>query len=171
MLGLKLNKSPGPDALHPRVLKEVALGIVDALVIIFQHSIDSGRVPVHWRVANVTPLFKKRGREKMGNYRPVSLTSVVRKILESIIKEAVNEHLESGDRIGPSQHGFTKEKLCLTNLLEFFEDVTSRVDKGEPVDVVYLDFQFLSDLSDRHMCRGPLNTLISASSPGIGPAP
>ena len=67
LLGLKPDSSPGPDALHPRVLKEVTLEIVDALVIIFQHSIDSGRVTVDWRVANVTPLLKKVGREKTGN--------------------------------------------------------------------------------------------------------
>ena len=141
LMGLKADKSPGPDGLHPRVLKEVALEIVDALVIIFQCSIDSGSVPVDWRVANVIPLFKKGGREKTGNYRPVSLTSVVGKMLESIIKDEIAEHLDSSNRIGPSQHGFTKGKSCLTNLLEFFEDVTRKMDKGEPVDVVYLDFQ------------------------------
>ena len=139
--GLKADKSPGPDSLHPRVLKEVATEIVDALVIIFQNSLDSGVVPEDWRVANVTPLFKKGGREKAGNYRPVSLTSVVGKLLESVIKDGIAAHLESGEIIGQSQHGFTKGKSCLTNLIEFFEDVTSRVDKGEPVDVLYLDFQ------------------------------
>ena len=50
-------------------------------------------------------------------------------------------HLDSSNRISPSQHGFMKGKSCLTNLLEFFEDVTMKMDKGEPVDVVYLDFQ------------------------------
>ena len=66
LMGLKADKSPGPDGLHPRVLKEVALEIVDALVIIFQCSIDSGSVPVDWRVANVIPLFKKGGERKQG---------------------------------------------------------------------------------------------------------
>uniref|UniRef100_A0A4W3J3H8 Reverse transcriptase domain-containing protein n=1 Tax=Callorhinchus milii TaxID=7868 RepID=A0A4W3J3H8_CALMI len=86
LLGLKTDKSPGPDGLLPWVLKEVAAEIVDALLLIFQNSLDSGTVPVDWKVANVTPLFKKDGREKMGNYRPISLTSVVGKILESIIR-------------------------------------------------------------------------------------
>ena len=108
LMGLKADKSPGPDGLHPRILKEVALEIMDALVIIFQCSIDTGLVPVDWRVANVIPLFKKGGREKAGNYRPVSLTSVVGKMLESIIKDEITAHLESSNRIGTSQHGFTK---------------------------------------------------------------
>eukprot|EP00061_Rhincodon_typus_P003739 g20858.t1 len=59
LLGLKANKSPAPDNLQSRVLKEVALEIVDALVVIFQDSVDSGTVPTDWRVANVTPIFKK----------------------------------------------------------------------------------------------------------------
>ena len=64
--GLKADKSPGPDGLHPRVLKEVATEIVDALVIIFLNSLYSGVVPEDWRVANVTPLFKKEGERKRG---------------------------------------------------------------------------------------------------------
>ncbi|XP_055502086.1 uncharacterized protein LOC129703542 [Leucoraja erinacea] len=124
-----------------QVSREVVLGkLMDALVIIFQNSLDSGVVPEDWRVANVTPLFKKGGREKTGNYRPVSLTSVVGKLVESVIKDGIAAHLESGEIIGQSQHGFTKGKSCLTNLIEFFEDVTGSVDRGEPVDVVYLDF-------------------------------
>ena len=141
LMGLKANKSPGPDGLHPRVLKEVAQEIADALVIIFQCSLDSGSVPEDWRVANVIPIFKKGGKEKTENYRPVSLTSVVGKMLESIIKDEMVAYLDGSNRIRPSQHGFTKGKSCLTNLLEFFESVTRMLDEGKPVDVVYLDFQ------------------------------
>ena len=52
----------------------------------------------------------------MGNYRPVSLTSVIGKILESIIKDEIAEYLEVHDKVGPSQHGFVKGRSCLTNL-------------------------------------------------------
>ena len=55
-MGLKVGKSPGPDNLHPRVLKEVALKIADPLVVIFQNSLNSGLVPTDWRVANLSPL-------------------------------------------------------------------------------------------------------------------
>ena len=128
LMGMKVDKSAGPDNLHPRVLKEVALEIVDPLVVIFQNSLDSGMVPTDCGVANVSPLFKKGGREKTRNYRQVSLTSVLGKLLESIIKDFRTWHLEGSDIIRQSQHGFTKGKSCLTNLLEFFEDATSRVD-------------------------------------------
>ena len=77
--GLKVDKSPGPDGLHPRVLKEIAEEIVEALVVIFQESLEAGRVPDDWKVANVTLLFKKGRRQQTGNYRPISLTSVIGK--------------------------------------------------------------------------------------------
>ena len=67
LMGLKVDKSPGPDNLHPRVFKEVALEVVDPLVVIFQNSLDSGLVPTDWRQANFSPLFKKCGREKIVN--------------------------------------------------------------------------------------------------------
>ena len=91
--------------------------------------------------ANVTPLFKKGARQKAGNYRLVRLTSVVGKMLESVIKEEIARHLEGNCLIGQTQHSFLKGKSCLTNLLEFYEDVSRAVDRGEPVDVIFLDFQ------------------------------
>uniref|UniRef100_A0A4W3JB62 Reverse transcriptase domain-containing protein n=1 Tax=Callorhinchus milii TaxID=7868 RepID=A0A4W3JB62_CALMI len=94
LMGLKSNKSPGPDGLHTRVLKEVAAEIVDALLLIFQNFLDFGTVPDDWMIANITLLFKKGGRQKMGNHRSISLTMVVAKILESIIRNVILGHLE-----------------------------------------------------------------------------
>eukprot|EP00061_Rhincodon_typus_P013097 g39262.t1 len=90
----KMEKSPGSDGLKPRVLKETAEEIVGALLIIFQESLESGRVPEDWKIAHVTPLFKKGLRQKTGNYRLISLTSVVGKIMESIVKDEISEYLE-----------------------------------------------------------------------------
>jgi len=72
-----------------------------------------------------------------GNYRPVSFTSYLSKILEAIIKDDPTVH----SLINDSQHGFLAKRSCLTNLLEFLEYVTKAVDHGKPVDVIYLDFQ------------------------------
>ena len=91
--------------------------------------------------ANITPLFKKGLRNKPENYRPVSLTSVVCKLLETLIRDHMVEFLVKHKLINTSQHGFLKARSCLTNLLCFFEEITKWVDDGSPVDVVYLDFQ------------------------------
>lgn len=139
----KLNrfKSPGPDDILPRVLKEVGAQTVPHLLIIYNKSLELGLVPKDWKLANVTPIFKKGDRECPGNYRPISLTSIVGKMLESIVADRLVEHLDLNGLIGNSQHGFRRHRSCLTNLLEFFHNIFSMYDRTRAVDVLYLDFQ------------------------------
>ena len=120
---------------------EVAEQVSEILMDIFNRSLESGQVPEDWRVANVTPLFKKGSREELGNYRPVSLTSVVGKVLETLIKDQMRNYLNKYKLIEGSQHGFTKGSSCLINLLEFYEAVSDWVDEGIAVDIVYLDLK------------------------------
>ena len=104
-------------------------------------SLQEGIVPFEWKEANIIPLLKKGSRNKSVNYRPVSLTSVICKLLESIIRDHMMDFLIKHKLINPSQHGFLKAKSCLTNLLCFLEEITKWVDHGSPVNVIYLDFQ------------------------------
>ena len=133
---IKKFKSPGPDEMYPEC-KEV---ISEPLVGVFKKSLDSGEVPEMWRQANVVPIFKKGDKTLPSNYRPISLTSVIGKIMESIIARNIREHLEKHNLINESQHGFTKGKSCITNLLSFNNKVYEAADSGENYDVLYLDF-------------------------------
>jgi hypothetical protein len=76
-------KSPGPDKMHPRVLKELSPVISSPLAMIMNKSLEEGVLPQSWKMANVTPIYKiKKGpKSDCGNYRPVSLTSIVCKAL------------------------------------------------------------------------------------------
>jgi len=93
-------------------------------------------VPEDWRKANVTPIFKKGKKEDPGNYRLVSLTSIPEKVIEEIILNVVIKQVEKKKVIECSQHGFTKGKSCLTNLIAFYEGMTGWVDEGRAADVV-----------------------------------
>ncbi|XP_048725773.1 solute carrier family 49 member 4 isoform X5 [Caretta caretta] len=137
---LDVHKSMGPDELHPRVLKELAAVIAEPLAIIFENSWRTGEVPDDWKKANVVPIFKKGKKEDPGNYRPVSLTSVPGKIMEQVLKESILKHLHERKVIRNSQHGFTKGRSCLTNLIAFYDEITGSVDEGKAVDVLFLDF-------------------------------
>ncbi|KAK4832198.1 hypothetical protein QYF61_021031 [Mycteria americana] len=143
---LNTHKSMGPDEIHPRVLKELAEELTKPLSIIYQQSWLTGEVPADWKLANVTPIYKKGQKEDPGNYRPVSLTSVPGKLMEQIILSAIARHVEDNQGIKPSQHGFRKGRSCLTNLISFYDKVTCLVDEGKAVDVVYLDFSKAFDM-------------------------
>ena len=137
---LKKTKSPGPDDIFPRILKECREELSEPIANIFRKSLDTGVVPRLWRQANVVPIFKKGDKAISSNYRPISLTSVVGKMLEALIAREIRRHLEEHQLVRYSQHGFSKGKSCLTNLLSFYRNVFETIDRGDKYDVVYLDF-------------------------------
>ena len=86
----KDNKSPGVDGIPPKLLKEIVEQISTPLAKLFNLSLEEGIVPSEWKDANITLLFKKESRNKPDNYRPVSLTSVVCKLLETLIRYLIS---------------------------------------------------------------------------------
>ncbi|GAB0204856.1 mitochondrial enolase superfamily member 1 [Grus japonensis] len=130
----------GPHGIHPRVQRELVEVLTKPLSIIYQQSWLAREVPVDWRLANVMPIYKKGWKEDPGNYRPVSLTLVLGKVMEQIIPSAITWHLQDNKVISLRQHGFMKGKSCLTNLIPFCDKVACLVEEGKAVDVVYLDF-------------------------------
>jgi ribonucleases P/MRP protein subunit RPP40 len=137
---IKTDKSPGPDDIHPKLLYELREEIAKPVSQLFKNSIVKCTIPTQWKTATVIPLFKKGNKSDIKNYRPVSLTCIVGKILEAIIKDEIVEHLNKHQLIRTSQHGFMQGKSCLTNLLDFFDCVTKGIDENNAVDVIYLDF-------------------------------
>ena len=113
---MKENKSPGVDGLSPKILKETVEQISKPLAHVFNMSLQEGIVPLEWKEPNIIPLFKKGSRNKSVNYRPVSLISVICKLLETIIRDHMIDFLVKHKLINPSQHGFLKARSCLTNL-------------------------------------------------------
>ena len=139
----KMNKfkAPGPDNFIPQVIKEVKWAIVTNLRYIFQLSINNCEIPMDWKKSNVTPIPKKGKKTLPESYRPISLTSIICKILESIICEKITDFVEENKLITKNQHGFRRNRSCSTNLLEFYGNVYGEFDEGKAIDIIYLDFK------------------------------
>ena len=134
-------KSLGPDGIYPKVLKALAddVTFVESLTNLFRICADTGYIPKIWKSANITALFKNGSKTDPLNYRPVSLTCIVSKIYEKIIKSSIIQFIDS--KVNKHQHGFVKGKSCLTNLLETMNCIIDIIDQGDPVDIFYFDFR------------------------------
>ncbi|PKU42678.1 rna-directed dna polymerase from mobile element jockey- hypothetical protein [Limosa lapponica baueri] len=128
----------GLDAIHPRVLREMVDVLTKLLSIIYQQFWLAREVPVDWRLARVSPIYKKGQKEDPGNYRPVSLALVLGNVMEKIILSAITWHMQNNQVIKSSRHGFMKGRSCLINLISIYDRVTCLADEGKTVDAVVL---------------------------------
>jgi len=133
-------KSTGYDGLHPRVLSKCSATFSKPLSLIYKCSFATGLVPDLWRKSNVTPIFKKGSKLNASNYRPVSLTSIPCKMMESILQKRIMEHCVINELISPNQHGFVHRKGCVSNLIETRDIMTEATHRSHAVDVIYTDF-------------------------------
>jgi hypothetical protein len=97
---LKISKLPAPDGIHPRVLKEVSMSLCTPLARIFETSNKTGLLPEDWKCANITALYKKGNKKVPGNYRPISQTSIVCKLMETLVREETIEHMKRNKLFG-----------------------------------------------------------------------
>jgi len=134
------NTAPGPDGIPAILLRRCAFALKGPLVTIFSLSLRTGEVPQDWRDATVVPIYKRKGSAKLAeNYRPVSLTSILVKILESIVRDSMAYFFCRHKMLSSVQHGFVSRRSTVTNLLEYLDFVTDAVDNDKPVDCVMLD--------------------------------
>ena len=139
---LKPDKSPGTDEIHPRLLKECAQSLDKPLTLLFELSMRVAKIPSEWKVAEVRPIYKKKGKKSDPcNYRPVSLTSVICKVMEKIIKKKLCDHMITQNLLSPHQFGFVPGRSTNSQLLMTINDWQKGLDSGTPVDIAYMDFK------------------------------
>ena len=137
---LKIDKSPGPDYIHPKILQATADTLARPITNIIQSSLDSSELPEDWKRANITPIFKKGKRSTALNYRPVSLTSIVCKLLERLIRKRLMKHLDDNNLLTDHQYGFRSRRSTTLQLLRVLDQWTTWLDEGNNYDVIYMDF-------------------------------
>jgi hypothetical protein len=137
---LKTSKSSGPDFITANVLKNCAEPLSTPASDLMQQSFKSGCIPPDWKTAIVRPIFKKGDKFDASNYRPISLTSLVVKVMESVMYDQVIKFFSDHHLIPSEQHGFLPGKSVQSNLMCCMSEWTRSLDSERPFDVVYLDF-------------------------------
>ena len=125
------------------------------LSLIFSKSFSTGELPQDWKDVIITLLHKKGEKEFASNYRPISLTSIVCKVMESITKDDILAYMVSNKLLTNLQHGFVPGKRCQSSLLLMFNFLTESIENGTDTDLVYLDFAkaFDSVPHNRLICK------------------
>ena len=138
---LNQNKSCGPDEIHPIILKKLSDFIIESLMTIMNSSLRSGILPDDWKQATVSPIYKKGPKNQPSNYRPVSLTSIICKMMESILtKTMIMPHLMRENLLSNKQYGFIPGRSTTTQLLHYLDSCAEAIADGDVIDVIYFDF-------------------------------
>ena len=140
IMKLNVNKSFGPDEIHPRMLIELVDSVSKPIAFLMNKTMEQGQLPRDWKRANVCPIYKKGARNHAENYRPISLTSVICKLMEKFVKDSVMRHIISNGMLSPKQYGFISGRSTTTQLLRYLDECVENVVKGEVVDTIYLDY-------------------------------
>ena len=140
ILSLNENKSPGHDNNHPFFLKRLARVLCMPMSMLFNLSMRSGTNAGQWREAIITAIYKKGARDLAENYRPISLTSIIIKFMESFIRDAILPYMVKNNLFNSNQHGFLPRRNCTSQLLEVIESWYETIEKKGYIDVIYTDF-------------------------------
>ena len=150
------NKAPGPDKITSKLIKFCAKGLAHPLTILYNKIFKMGKIPDKWKLADVVPVFKKGIKSSVTNYRPISLTSLLMKILEYCIKDLLIS--QCGHLIRENQHGFCPHKSCLTQLLPLVDKFAVALNKKSRIDVIYFDFAKAFDSVNHDLVLHKLKT-------------
>ena len=135
---LDATKATGADNIPARILKVCSEELSKPLALLFNRSFSLGRVPVQWKLANISPVHKANERDRVDNYRSISLLSIPGKCQERIVYSAVYSHVSA--YLSDWQHGFVKGRSTATQLTLTHHMWAKALDEGNQVDVVSLDF-------------------------------
>ena len=139
------------------------------LTLFYRKSLKEGVLPACCKSAAVVPIHKGGGKSSPANYRPVSLTPVIVKILERIIRTSLVKYLETNNFMNDTQHGFRKGRSCISALLNVYDSILNSLADPDTqcVDMIYLDFSKAFDKVDHNILMHKLKSLGITGQLGI----
>ena len=147
---LDTTKANGPDGISAKMLKESSPAITSSLTKLFNTSIKLGEVPSEWKHALVTPIPKSSDLSSVSNYHPISLLSIISKILERHIHSLVLKHLNENYPISAAQYGFLKGRSTTGALVTAIDEWHNYLENGYDVCTVFFDLKKAFDSVPHH---------------------
>ena len=138
---LNPNKASGSDGISGQMLLICDESVVIPLKIIFRNILDTSVYPDMWKIADVTPIFKKEDKQLVKNYRPISLLPICGKIFEKLIFNSLYKYLSSHNLITSNQSGFIPGDSCTNQLLFLINEIHEAFENPSSLEVraVFLD--------------------------------
>ena len=134
---------------YTRLLLNCKEELAEPLSILWRKSLDTGRdIPSNLKTANIAPILKKGKRTLAKNYRPIALTSHIIKAFEKIVRNVLQNFLETNDVLKNMQHGFRTGRSCLSQLIQHYDHIIDMLMEKDDVDVIYTDFVKVFDKCD-----------------------
>lgn len=153
---LDISKATGPDDISPRFLRYASRALTYPLTLLFNKSLNMCTFPKNWKIANVIPVFKNGEREVISNYRPISLLSIMGKVMERCVYKHLHNYFNRQNTITCLQSGFRPGDSTVNQLLSITDDIGKALDAGKEVRVVFCD---ISKAFDRVWHEGLLYKL------------
>lgn len=136
---LKVKDSSGCDQISNRILKKICPGIIKALEIICNKSLQQGTFPNNMKTAIVTPLYKGNEKTEIINYRPISLLPTISKILEKLVHTRITKFLLKHKVFFEGQYGFRKNRSTTDAILDLTGNVLENMNRGHYTMCLFLD--------------------------------
>ena len=153
---IKFKKSSGFDGISIRLLKDASNIVAEPLVNIFNVSLQRAIFPDDWKLAKLTPIFKEGSKADCGNYRPISVISVVAKLFKKLVYRQLTSFLRLNDILVEQQSGFRHQHSTETALLSSTNEWLFNMDRGLLSGVIFLDLKKAFDAVDHHILLSKL---------------
>ena len=154
---LDCNKANGHDNISARMLKATALSITSAVTKLFNISISLGEIPNEWKMARVSPIPKGTTSPDPAKYRPISLLSILSKLLETPMRNVLLYHLQEHCPLSDNQWGFTKGKSTTGALLAATDQWHQWLDDGLEICTVFFDYSKAFDTVPHRLLLQSIN--------------
>ena len=146
------SNSAGPHYSIPAlIIKKCKYSLAKPLQLFCEKSFLSGTVPKYYKYQQITPIFNKGSKTNTANYRPIALTSHIIKIIERVVRKKLVEFFEINNIINANQHGFRKNRSCVTQLVFHIQNILDKLLTNDSVDSVYIDYAKAFDKVDHRI--------------------